>query len=258
LVAKLAQVRAAIAGEVRNAEGVDAARAALMRLFDHFVLHRGRPEGAAHLELIGEGYWIEPVISDQAVEGYDEKLRPVLTAAPLAGVEAIPALGASSDAENNLHQSFPARNRVMAALAGMTVVVEAAARSGSLITADLAAELGRDLGAVPGPVTSRASAGPNELLAGGACVVRDAQDVLDAMLGAGVRPSARGGAPLDLEQAAVLAAVEAGATTADAVATDMGLTAAQAATALTRLELLGYLGASSVGTFTRTTLAFVA
>ncbi len=85
--------------------------------------------------------------------------------------------------------SFPARNRVMAALAGMTVVVEAAARSGSLITADLAAELGRDLGAVPGPVTSRASAGPNELLAGGACVVRDAQDVLDAMLGAGVRPS---------------------------------------------------------------------
>ena len=98
--------------------------------------------------------------------------------------------------------SFPARNRVMAALAGMTVVVEAAARSGSLITADLAAELGRDLGAVPGPVTSRASAGPNELLAGGACVIRDAQDVLDAMLGAGVRPSARGGPSLDLEQAA--------------------------------------------------------
>ena len=69
----------------------------------------------------------------------------------------------------------------------MTVVVEAAERSGSLITADLAADLGRDLGAVPGPVNSRASAGPNDLLAGGACLVRDAQDVLDAMLGAGVR-----------------------------------------------------------------------
>ncbi len=86
--------------------------------------------------------------------------------------------------------TFPARNRIMAALAGMTVVVEAAARSGSLITADLAADLGRDLGAVPGPVTSRASAGPNNLLAGGACLVRDAQDVLDAMLGAG-REAAR-------------------------------------------------------------------
>ena len=45
--------------------------------------------------------------------------------------------------------TFPARNRIMAALAGMTVVVEAAERSGSLITAELAADLGRDLGAVP-------------------------------------------------------------------------------------------------------------
>src|SRR6185437_9178064 len=154
--------------------------------------------------------------------------------------------------------SFPARNRVMAALAGMTVVVEAAARSGSLITADLAAELGRDLGAVPGPVTSRASAGPNELLAGGACVVRDAQDVLDAMLGAGAERLQRTGPPLDDELATVLAAVEAGASTVDAVATATDLTAAHAATALTRLELLGYLTASSLGTFTRTTLAFVA
>jgi DNA processing protein len=86
--------------------------------------------------------------------------------------------------------TFPARNRIVAALAGMTVVVEAAQRSGSLVTADLAADLGRDLGAVPGPVNSRGSAGTNDLLAGGACVVREAQDVLDAMLGAGMtRPA---------------------------------------------------------------------
>ena len=78
--------------------------------------------------------------------------------------------------------TFPARNRIMAALAGMTVVVEAAERSGSLITAEAAADLGRQLGAVPGPVTSRTSAGPNGLLAGGAHVIREAQDVLDAML----------------------------------------------------------------------------
>ncbi len=152
--------------------------------------------------------------------------------------------------------SFPARNRVMAALAGMTVVVEAAARSGSLITADLAAELGRDLGAVPGPVTSRASAGPNELLAGGACVVRDAQDVLDAMLGAGVMPLQRTGPPLDEELALVLAAVEAGATNADAVAAALGSDggARRASIALARLELLGYLVATPTGTFTRTLL----
>jgi DNA processing protein len=151
--------------------------------------------------------------------------------------------------------SFPARNRVMAALAGMTVVVEAAAKSGSLITADLAADLGRDLGAVPGPVTSPASAGPNELLAGGACLVRDAQDVLDAMLGAGARPLQRTGPPLDADQATVLAAVEAGAANADAVAAATDLQAGRVAATLARLDLLGYVVATPVGTFTRTLLA---
>jgi DNA processing protein len=152
--------------------------------------------------------------------------------------------------------SFPARNRVMAALAGMTVVVEAAARSGSLITADLAAELGRDLGAVPGPVNSGASAGPNELLAGGACVVRDAQDVLDAMFGAGIRPLQRTGPPLDEELAMVLGAVEGGATTADAVAVAVeGLLPGRASAALARLELLGYLATTPIGTVTRTLLS---
>ena len=92
--------------------------------------------------------------------------------------------------------AFPARNRIMAALSGMTVVVEAAERSGSLITADLAADLGRDLGAVPGPVGSRLSVAPNNLLAGGACLVRDAQDVLDAMLGPGARRIERAGPEL--------------------------------------------------------------
>jgi DNA processing protein len=150
--------------------------------------------------------------------------------------------------------SFPARNRVMAALAGMTVVVEAASKSGSLITADLAAELGRDLGAVPGPVTSRASAGPNDLLAGGACVVRDAQDVLDAMLGAGARPLQRTGPPLDPELSTVLAAVEAGATSAETIAIATGVVAGRAAAALARLELLGYVAPTPVGTFTRTLL----
>lgn len=150
--------------------------------------------------------------------------------------------------------TFPARNRIMAALAGMTVVVEAAARSGSLITMDLAADLGRDLGAVPGPVTSRASAGPNNLLAGGACVIRDAQDVLDAMLGPGRRRLERSAPALDPELEAVLAAVEAGESTCDAVATATGLSGSAAAAALSRLELLGYLTCSSVGTYSRTLL----
>jgi len=150
--------------------------------------------------------------------------------------------------------TFPARNRIMAALAGMTVVVEAATRSGSLITTDLAADLGRDLGAVPGPVTSRASAGPNALLASGAYVIRDAQDVLDALLGPGrkkvepVRPN------LDPDLEAALAAVEAGNSTCDAVAAATGLTGPSAAAALSRLELLGYLTCSNLGIYLRTLL----
>jgi DNA processing protein len=151
--------------------------------------------------------------------------------------------------------TFPARNRIMAALSGMTVVVEAAARSGSLITADLAADLGRDLGAVPGPVTSRASAGPNNLLAGGACLVRDAQDVLDAMLGAGAQRIERTGPALDPELVGVLGAVEAGAGGCDAVAAALGLSGPAAATALSRLELLGYVNCSALGVYSRTLLA---
>jgi DNA processing protein len=140
----------------------------------------------------------------------------------------------------------------MAALSGMTVVVEAATRSGSLITTDLAADLGRDLGAVPGPVTSRASAGPNALLASGAHVVRDAQDVLDALLGPGCKKLQPVAPALDPDLKAALAAVEAGHSTCDAVATATGLSGPAAAAALSRLELLGYLTCSNLGTYLRT------
>ena len=150
--------------------------------------------------------------------------------------------------------TFPARNRIMAALAGMTVVVEAAERSGSLITADLAADLGRDLGAVPGPVGSRLSAGPNHLLAGGACVVRDAQDVLDAMLGPGSRTLDRLGPPLEPELTDVLEAVERGEETCDGIAAALDLSGAEVAAALATLESRGYVTCSLVGVYIRTTL----
>jgi DNA processing protein len=154
--------------------------------------------------------------------------------------------------------TFPARNRIMAALAGMTVVVEAAKRSGSLITADLAADLGRDLGAVPGPVSSRASAGTNDLLAGGACLIRDAQDVLDAMLGPGVRKAERLGADLDSRLRDVLGALERGAETSDAIAAALDLDGAEAAAALATLEALGYVSCSLVGVYSRTLLSLPA
>jgi DNA processing protein len=150
--------------------------------------------------------------------------------------------------------TFPARNRIMAAVAGMTVVVEGARRSGSLITADLATDLGRDLGAVPGPVTARTSAGPNDLLAGGACLVRDAQDVLDAMLGPGTSRLQRSGPHIDIRLRAALEVVEGGADTPDALAAALDLSAAEAAASLATLEALGYVSCSLVGSYARTML----
>jgi DNA processing protein len=83
---------------------------------------------------------------------------------------------------------FVARNRIIAGLAEITVVVEATVRSGSLTTADFAANAGRQVAAVPGPVTSRLAEGTNGLIAAGAALVRDARDVLELLLGPGAVP----------------------------------------------------------------------
>ncbi len=83
---------------------------------------------------------------------------------------------------------FPARNRIIAALAAVTVVVEATERSGSLITADFAHDLGATVAAVPGPVSSPLSAGTHALIRDGAALVTDAGDVLDLACGPGGRP----------------------------------------------------------------------
>jgi DNA processing protein len=150
---------------------------------------------------------------------------------------------------------FPRRNRIMAALATMTIVVEAAHPSGSLITAEFAYKLGREVGAVPGPVTSRVAKGTNGLLADGAAVIRDAQDVLDRLLGVGMTAARREGPLLEPELATVADAVDGGAATPDAVALAARVEAPEAAVALARLELLGYLRVDGAGRYARTTLS---
>ena len=150
--------------------------------------------------------------------------------------------------------SFPTRNRIMAALAEVTVVVEAAQPSGSTVTAGHATKLGRTVGAVPGPITSRVSAGTNRLLGDGAHLVAGAEDVLDLLYGVGAWGSRRVGPPLDAELEPVLAAVEAGAGSPDAVAAAIGLGGREVAIALTRLELLGYLRSGPTGLYSRAAL----
>ena len=149
---------------------------------------------------------------------------------------------------------FPRRNRIMAALAGMTVVVEAMRPSGSLITAEQASGLGRTVGAVPGPVTSALSEGTNHLLFDGASVVRDAQDVLDELVGVGRRSVRRTGPPLEPALARVLTLVEGGAATCDALTVASGASPREVAVGLAQLELMGYLRADAGGRYVRTAL----
>jgi DNA processing protein len=147
---------------------------------------------------------------------------------------------------------FPARNRIIAALSTLTVVVEAATRSGSLITADLATDLGRTVAAVPGPVTSRASAGANELLHAGAAVIRDTRDVLDLLFGADAPrlPAAPPLPPLDDAQRRTLEAVERGHGTVAELARTME-EAQEASRTLSELELLGLIRREFGGRYVR-------
>jgi DNA processing protein len=92
-------------------------------------------------------------------------------------------------------QNFPIRNRVIAGLSAGVIVVEASRRSGSLITARLATDFGRDVFAVPGSVFSETSVGTNALLKDGAILCRGVEDVL-AELFPSVGPPQRAASPV--------------------------------------------------------------
>ena len=153
-----------------------------------------------------------------------------------------------------LKENFPRRNRLIAGLARGVLVVEAAPGSGSLITARLAVEQGRDVFAVPGSIHSPLSKGPHRLIRDGAKLVETAQDVLVELGVAGAR-AAQGerapAAPDDPAQARVLDAMGRGPVDLDRLVTRTGLAADALAATLVLLELDGRVAALPGGGWER-------
>lgn len=139
---------------------------------------------------------------------------------------------------------FPLRNRIIAALSEVLVVVESRERGGSLITALAAIERGVDVMAVPGSPRNRAALGTNQLLRDGAAPVTEAGDVLVAL---GLDHRRAGTLPFDPRplprgvEAAVLARCQRDPCTLNEVVTDLRLDLSEAAMAVARLERTGWV-----------------
>lgn len=140
-------------------------------------------------------------------------------------------------------QTFPMRNRIVAAWSQAVLVVECPAWSGSLITANLASEYGKPIFAVPGPIDKPTSAGCNQLIRDGATLVADASHILDDL---GTLPFARqatfaepeGALPeLPEEEAAVFAAVTSEECPVDRIIERSGLPAHVVTANLMKLEM---------------------
>ena len=134
-------------------------------------------DSSAHTGALDGGAAPVAVLAGGADRPYPASKRQLHAAVRAAGAvvsELPPGFG--------IHRwAFVARNRLIAALAQVVVVVEATERSGSLTTADLGAELGRTVAAVPGRITCRVASGTNGLLRDGAVLVRGVRDALEAL-----------------------------------------------------------------------------
>ena len=140
-----------------------------------------------------------------------------------------------------LARHFPSRNRIISALSVGVLVVEAALRSGSLVTARLALEQNREVFAIPGSIHNPTSKGCNELIRKGATLVREVQDILDELHGwsQAPMPIRSVASPLAPSEALVLDAVGFEPTLPEMIAEITSQTLPDVLSILSELELMG-------------------
>lgn len=142
-------------------------------------------------------------------------------------------------------ESFPQRNRIMAGLSHAVLVIEAEVRSGTLITARLAADYNRDVLAVPGPIQSATSSGPHLLIKKGAALITHAHDILEA-LGIDQNQVTSSRVPADLcERERQILSLLTTPLSRDEIAAQAACTVSDISITLTSLELRGLIAERS-------------
>ncbi|NCN25602.1 DNA-protecting protein DprA [Candidatus Falkowbacteria bacterium CG10_big_fil_rev_8_21_14_0_10_37_14] len=141
---------------------------------------------------------------------------------------------------DGLPPNFPRRNRLIAGLSPVTLVIEAAKRSGSLITARLAMEHGREVWAVPGPITSPQSIGTNNLISQGATPILSVNDILE-FYNLGV-PKTKNSNNLDTHQLAIINALKQQPLATDELTSLLKIDIRVITQSLTLLQLQGLVG----------------